>query len=595
MKKLSTKIDTNQHKSTQFSSTFVDLGRLLSKNIAIVALVTMVITGCMTPNKAVRESDKAGIKLATEYWQTQTGRTNTFDISRPSDALTLRIALIASAQGETNVVFPSIPYTHITQSNDVLVLSLQDALAIAARNDRQYQKLKESVFSTALDLDYQQYLFDTSFSGMMSSILAGDKDDNLHSSTTANVGFQKKLSNGATIAGRLAWDVVSLLKGDWSSTLAVDLTMSLPLLRGAGRDIVREPLTQAERNLVYSIRSFELYRQTYAVSVASGYFGVLEVAQRYYNAVDNERILEDNFRRAEMLFEAGRMQRIQLDQAKTDYLIAKEGVISQQQSFEARLDSFKITIGLPPEAKIGLDNQELDKLVAAIALSARTAPQEPLISAEMASEIALQNRLDVLTSRDNLEDAQRNLKVAADALRADVSLSAAGRVGETRTSDNDGIVNTRNWNVGVRADAPWDRRRERNAYRRQLILIDQRQRDLEEKEDSVKLSIRNNLRNVSAAQASYKIQVAALEVAKLRVESNFLFLQSGRSSMRDVLDAQSSLLSAQNSLCSSVIRWRISELDLQRDMGILQINDSGMWVERSLTEASLMPSEFSHD
>ena len=72
-----------------------------------------------------------------------------------------------------------------------------------------------------------------------------------------------------------------------------------------------------------------------------------------------------------------------------------------------------------------------------------------------------------------------------------------------------------------------------------------------------------------------------MKVAQLRVESNNLFLQSGRSSMRDILEAESALLGARNALCTAVIEWRMSDLELRRDMGVLEITEAGMWREAS--------------
>ena len=48
--------------------------------------------------------------------------------------------------------------------------------------------------------------------------------------------------------------------------------------------------------------------------------------------------------------------------------------------------------------------------------------------------------------------------------------------------------------------------------------------------------------------------------------------------MRDILEAESAMLSARNALCSAVIQWHISELALRRDMGVLDISDAGMWL-----------------
>ena len=128
--------------------------RLAAAGFAVAALVAMVVaTGCMTPEKAYRESNETGVRLATEFWQQQSGSTREFDVHRPADALTLRIALLAVVRGEQGVVFPKIPHAApFSVSNGVLTLSLPDAMCVAARNDRTYQNMKEAVFTSALDL-----------------------------------------------------------------------------------------------------------------------------------------------------------------------------------------------------------------------------------------------------------------------------------------------------------------------------------------------------------------------------------------------------------------------------------------------------------
>lgn len=534
----------------------------------------------MTPDRAVREADEAGVRLATAYWQRQTGVTNTFDVTRAADALTLRIALLAVARGEQNVVFPAIPYASPSVlSNAVLTLSLTDALSVAARNDRRYQKLKEEVFFRALDLDYQQYQFETSFSGQLLALLAGDPGVE-RASGQAAAGFQRTLANGTDLAGRLALDVVSLLRDDWrSAAVAGDLSVTVPLLRGSGRDIVLEPLTQAERNLIYAIRTFEGYRQSYAVAVASSYYRVLELQQRYRNARESERRLKENSQRAEMMFAAGRMQRIQVDQARTDLLKAGESVIISRKSYGAQLDAFKVAIGLPPEGLVEPGQAELSRLedlMAQVAKSSTNAVAAFPDEAE-AFRIALQERHDVFVTRGQLEDTARGVKVAADALRADVALSGGFEAGRKRVTGGDGFEGEEAWTAGVTAGFPWDRRRERNAFRKQLIALEQAKRIVEEQEDTVKLAVRSGLRNLTAARASYENQVESMRVALLRVESNDLYLQSGRSSMRDVLEAESAMLTARNAFCSALIQWWVSDLELRRDMGVLEISEAGMW------------------
>ena len=54
-------------------------------------------------------------------------------------------------------------------------------------------------------------------------------------------------------------------------------------------------------------------------------------------------------------------------------------------------------------------------------------------------------------------------------------------------------------------------------------------------------------------------------------------MQSGRSSMRDILEAESALLSARNALCSAVIEWWTGDLSLRTAMGSLTMGEDGKW------------------
>ncbi|MGB2823773.1 MAG: TolC family protein, partial [Phycisphaerae bacterium] len=64
-----------------------------------------------------------------------------------------------------------------------------------------------------------------------------------------------------------------------------------------------------------------------------------------------------------------------------------------------------------------------------------------------------------------------------------------------------------------------------------------------------------------------------------RVTSTDLFLEAGRAAIRDVLEAQEALVQAQNSLTAALVAYRIAELELQRDMGVLEVNEKGLWRE----------------
>ena len=51
---------------------------------------------------------------------------------------------------------------------------------------------------------------------------------------------------------------------------ALPISFVQPLLRGGGRAVILEPLTTAERNLLYAVRAFALFRQQFFVVTLTG-------------------------------------------------------------------------------------------------------------------------------------------------------------------------------------------------------------------------------------------------------------------------------------------------------------------------------------
>src|SRR5262249_21663638 len=148
-----------------------------------------------------------------------------------------------------------------------------------------------------------------------------------------------------------------------------------------------------------------------------------------------------------------------------------------------------------------------------------------------------------------------------------------------RTQDNKPLkfdTDLIDYGVGVSVDLPLDRLQERNTYRASLIANQQATRDLAELEDVVKQEVREDLRTVRHAAEDYEIQKASVALARNRVDSTSMLLDAGRASTRDLLDAQDSLIQAENALSRAAVDYKIAQLELLRDMETLQMPEQGL-------------------
>ena len=558
--------------------------------ILVLPLIVMVLisAGCRTPDGYREQADRRAYRAIEAAQMEVLGRTEPFTIETPADALRRRLMLDQNLPyaGSTN------PPPTDTVSTNTITLTLLDALQVAAHNSRSYQSRKESVFQTALALDLERHEFRTQFGARLSSLFTSDRASDTDGTVqSANLEASKRLTAGPETSVQIGLDLARILSGEHESSLGIvaDASISIPLLRGRGRAVVRESLTQAERDTVYAIYGFEEFKRSFAVSTAADYLSVLQGRDRVRNAEENLKRLQESSQRARALADAGRLPEVEVDQSGQDELSAHARWINSRQTYEQSLDAFKVSLGLPPDARIDLDPKELERL--GYSASPERLKEAASIDPGPAVRLALNNRLDMLVSQARVEDAERAIRIAADGLRAELTLLGSASAGESRSIGSAGEADAElKLNDGVYSglltlDLPLDRTSERNAYRNSLIALNQAMRAAQEQEDSIKLAIRNGSRRLKEAADTVAIQRRAVELAEQREKSTGLFLQAGRAQMRDLLDAQEALLSARNALTAAIVSLRVAMLELQRDLGILKVDHTGLWTEAVIADA----------
>jgi len=278
--------------------------------------------------------------------------------------------------------------------------------------------------------------------------------------------------------------------------------------------------------------------------------------------------------RERALAEVGRSTQAGLGRIEQSVLNAENSWVDSVRNYKQALDQFKILLGLSTDASIILDDKELEEMNAA-------GLTHPSIKADDAVSVALAARLDLYNTRDEKDDAERKIKVAANALKPGLDLVISGTVDSVPGNDtfNELDFQRARWNAGFDVDLGLDRKSERNAYRSTLITFDRAVRNLTLAEDSVKLDVRESWRNLDQARRNYENRKLALALAARRVEEQDLRAEIGGATVLDQVDAQNDYISAQNELTDAMVRHTIARLEFWRDMGILYIKDNGQWEE----------------
>ncbi|HVY71021.1 MAG TPA: hypothetical protein VHH73_13900, partial [Verrucomicrobiae bacterium] len=287
-------------------------------------LVTLFLTGC-TARHYRQSADREVYGILGQKEKKTLGKTNEFTIDTrysKRDPLTIRSGEIQQDRLQTGELKPS----------------LSEALKFAVENSRDYQLQKESLYLTALALTTERYNFRPHiFAGLTGSLardVNGDRVGNLNS----RAGVTQALKTGGSIGLNIVNDLMRYYTGDPRRSAVTTISMNLvqPLLRGAGTEIATENLTQSERNVVYAIRGFSRYQNTFALGIISTYYRLLQQKDIVRNEYNNYQTLVQARERAEALGR-DRLPEIQVDQARQDELSAKNRYVVAVQDFQTQV------------------------------------------------------------------------------------------------------------------------------------------------------------------------------------------------------------------------------------------------------------------
>lgn len=501
--------------------------------------------------------------------------------------------------------------------NDARILSLSDALGLAINHNRTYLSQKGTIYLQALDLTLTRHELAPIFTAggdatYREDYLTGDPPeppppppppdpvvdpvtgevtqpaapevaaaveqqiDGLIATRTftrnQRVGFTMLQRTGARLAADFTSDFLNFIAGDTSlnnSKLAVTLTQ--PLLKGGGFKATLETLTQADRELLYTLRDFANFRREFIIDIVARYYGILQARDTVKNNWVAYQGFVKNVEREEALAEEDRRTQTELGQLRQALLQAESQWVDAVRDYQNQLDEMKIELGLPVEDKIVLADSELAKLVI----------EDPGIQRDEAVKLALVSRPDLDTARDRVADAERKIEVAKIDLQGGLDAVAAYEV----ISDTGDITPSLNferraWAAGVQVDLPIDRKAERNFYRSTLIALEQSKRQQSLSYDQVRLQIYDDWRALEQAKRNFEISELGVQLAERRLEEQELLSELGQGEARDLVDAQNDLVNSRNQRTRTLVEHTLARLRLWQDMGILYINKDGSWVKK---------------
>lgn len=569
----------------------------------------------------------------------------------------------------------------LPRDSNPYVLTMEQVFTLALINSRAYQTNLENVYLNALAVTLQRFAFTPQFYAGMSPTTgvlgAGFPPPSLANQflyQTAETGQQLSTLNLGAVAGfgkafqtagrvlagfasQVIFNFTGQNPGQPTVRSFLPLTLVQPLLRGGGRAVALESLTQAERNLLYSVRSFAKFRQEFVTALLAGGNPVTNLGAAvqtpgfsgggntdptvgYLNVLEDIQLVENNRRNiasfeqivkvySELIKgESSGLTKLQLDQVDQNLQNARTQLVTSRTNYRSDLDNFKIQMGLPPDTPMILDRRvtmrfkevynavddwqrnprrnledlpkfaeqlpKLEDLVVDgrsvlgvyntknIGSDNEAALEDLLLACE---RTALEHRLDMMNNRAALYDAWRAIKVQANALQGVLNVTLTNQFLTPPTTNNPFafVEQAKSFSLVLNAELPLVRVAERNSFRSALIGYQRARRALQSQEDTVKVTIRNDVRNMQTSYLQYEIAKRNLVLLIRQKDQAFEQIiappqgtsasSQGAVQTNNLTQAQSSLLNTENQLITLWYNFQTQRLALYRDLGILPYDE----------------------
>jgi outer membrane protein TolC len=343
-------------------------------------------------------------------------------------------------------------------------------------------------------------------------------------------------------------------------TTDLRLLLTQPLLRGVGPNTTFFELTNARRAVQGQERTLALARQRTAVQVAAAFYSVIAQRQLLEVARQSLERTEALQKSSAARLEVGLASKLDVFRAELQAAQARDAMVRSQSSLATALERFRSELAIPPGDPLEPE---------AVALPAPDDSFEPV---EVLVRRALETRLELVEARDQVSDAERSASLAKQNLLPQLDLNVGvTQLGFGSSFGTAWSAGDKQVNVFLSASYPLPQASQRAIRATALLEKGSRERAVRQRELAVEQEVRQALRELDEIRQSVELQRRAVEVADQQRRLAVLRYQRGLGSNFDVVDAESSLVTARSALVQLLTSYAVARLDLKRTTGTLDV------------------------
>jgi outer membrane protein TolC len=263
---------------------------------------------------------------------------------------------------------------------------------------------------------------------------------------------------------------------------------------------------------------------------------------------------------SEARLEVGLASKLDVFRAELQAAQARDALVRSEASLQTALERFRGLLALPPGDPVEPEAAELPW------------PEGAFEPVEVLVRRAIDSRLELAEARDLVDDARRAASLAKQNLLPQLDLNlGVTRLGYGSSFGNAWRASDTQVNVYLSTSYPLPQATARATNAIAQLGLEQRQRSVREREIGVEQEVRQALRDLDQIRQSVLLQRKAVDVAEQQRRLAVLRYERGLGSNFDVVDAESSLVTARSALVQLLASYAVARLDLKRSTGTLDL------------------------
>ncbi len=459
--------------------------------------------------------------------------------------LVMAIGLCAPARGQE----PAKP--RALRAEEPLQLSLEQAVRTAVLRNLRLQGARLNLDTARLGVSTAVAAFSPTLSlsltrsGSESSVRTGPT-----SKTTLSTTFGPSITNrfitGTSVTLAQSNTRADATLGSGNKLAGLSLTVTQPLLKGAGIEVNVAPIETARLSALIAVLDLEARLADLVTSVEGAYLD-------YLLALEDLKIralaLENAKRQREInkfLIDVGRLPARELASADSAVSTAEVEVAVSRNSLETAKRQLLRLLSLDPMDVVLTDPLAFKPVV---------------VDPVAALETARRRRPELLRARQVVESARINVNTSANGTLYDLSLNA-------NVSSNGATLDPLTkawvwmsdfkdftWSLGATLTIPFDNAPNRNALIAAINTLRQAELDLKDNEQALEVDLDTSIKTLAINATRVMQAERGKTLAEERLETETLKFREGRATNSDIINARRDLVTAQNDLLQAIVSY----------------------------------------